>query len=83
MNVPKTHPGWSGLIDGTTHHDFKTLSASLMLIRLNHDYKTDPTPAKMAQCIDTAYEFFTRYEALFQDDLRVLFPKGECDVGIP
>ena len=65
MDVPKTHPGWSGLIDGTTNHDFKTLSASLMLSRLNREYKTDPTPVKMAQCIDTAHEFLTRFEVLF------------------
>ena len=73
MIPAKTHPGWSDLVSGKVRHEFKTLSASLMLSRLSREYKADPTPAKMSESIDKAHEFFTRFEALFQEDLKVIF----------
>jgi hypothetical protein len=73
MIQDKTHPKWNELIEGKISYNFKAISASMMLNRLNRDYKSEPTPQKMSLSIDEAYNFFVKYENLFKEDLNKIF----------
>jgi hypothetical protein len=73
MNIPKSHPQWENLIKGTTTHQFKVVSASLIVSRLGRGYKADPTPQKLSAAIDELVAFFEKFEHLFKEDLERLF----------
>jgi hypothetical protein len=73
MIAPKTHPSWSGLINGSIKHPFKVVSGSLLVSRLSREYRGNPTPQRLSSSIDEVAQFFTKYEGLFEADLRTLF----------
>ena len=73
MDIPKTHPNWARLVVGSLSHEFKVVSASLMLSRIVREFKNDPTPAKKQASIDEFIAFCSKYEGLLKDDLAQVF----------
>ena len=73
MIMPKSDPRWKMLIEGKIKHEFKSVSGSLMLSRITRSYTVDPNAATLATGIEEAVAFFTKYEVLFADDLKIIF----------
>jgi hypothetical protein len=68
---PASHPTWKRLIKGEADHRFGVASAGLLFFRLREQYKQ--TPAQLESLIKEARRFFERYEAILEQDIRVLF----------
>ena len=74
MLPDKNHPNWISLLKGDINHNFKSISASMMLSRLERQLKRDNyTKEAMSNCIDEAYEFFKKFQTLFEEDLKEIF----------
>ena len=73
MVMPKTDPRWKSLVEGKITHEFKSVSGSLMLSRITRGYIAEPTAANLENGIAEAISFFTKYETLFADDLKIIF----------
>lgn len=72
MEIPRSHPNWARLVDGTFAHDFKVIPASLMVSRLMRQYKSERTPQKLEESIAEMVDFFNKYQEILVDDLNII-----------
>lgn len=73
MLPDKNNPKWISLLKGEINHNFKIVSASMMLSRLNRQLKRDDSKESIKSCIDEAYDFFKKFQNLFEEDLKEIF----------
>lgn len=73
MIPPKNHPKWASLIRGQTGLQFKVFAGNMMLSQCQRKLAYSDTPETLRSCIDEAHAFFSKYEKLYQDDLRTVF----------
>ena len=65
------HPSWEKLIKGEIKHKFTNAAASMLFFHLQAQYRRDPR--KIEEQIAQARAFFTKYEKILADEIRVLF----------
>jgi hypothetical protein len=73
MIPSKAHPKWRSLVKGEIKPNFRVFSGNLLLHRLESMIRLDSSEKNINKCIDEAIEFFTKFEALFQDELAQIF----------
>jgi len=73
MIPPKSDVRWLKLIKGEVSHNFKNVSAGLMLSRLNRQLSSAFGVVESEKCIDELHAFFTKYEQLLGDDIDAIF----------
>ena len=73
MLPPKTDAIWGKLVKGDISHEFKSFPASMMLSRHKRLISRDNSQQTILKLIDEAYEFFTKYENILQDDIEAIF----------
>ncbi len=71
MIPAKTHPAWAALIKGSTNHQFKLASASMLMFNLRSKYQKDHS--QFDALAEEARKFFLKYEAILGDDIKRLF----------
>jgi hypothetical protein len=65
------HPAWEKLIKGEIKHKFSNAAASMLFFHLQAQYKRDP--ARLGEQIAQARAFFSKYEKILAEEIRVLF----------
>ena len=66
---------WTLLVKGQIDHKFKAVPASMLVSRLSRELKKDDSPGKIREAINEAYEFFKKYEKIFESDIVAIFGK--------
>ena len=73
MLPDKNHPKWLPLLNGEINHNFKTISASMMISRLSRQLKRDSSKESINSCINEAYDFFKKFQNIFEEDIKEIF----------
>lgn len=73
MIPPKSHPRWKSLVQGELKLQFKVFAGNMLLSQCQRKLSKDASPANLNACIDEAHAFFTKYEALYGEELRAVF----------
>ncbi len=73
MLPDKNNKKWISLVKGEIKHDFKVISASMLISRLSRHIKKNDTQEAINDSINEAYEFFKKYENIFQEDINEIF----------
>ncbi len=73
MVPEKADAQWLKLIKGEASHDFKNVSAGLMLSRLKRQFSGGFSVNGGVDCVDELHAFFTKYEQLLVDDISAIF----------
>lgn len=73
MLPPKTHPRWKALVLGKVKGPFSLLATQFFVTRVTSRARIDPSAESIEQLIEQAYSFFSKNEALAQNDIRVIF----------
>lgn len=72
MLPPKTDPRWDRLISNLENVPVTKLVTKMLMTRLRM-MNCEKNVAKRKEAIDEAYAFFTKNEALVQDDIKLIF----------
>ena len=73
MLPDKRNEKWKSLINGGIKHEFKVMAAGLMVSRLQRDINKNNSTENYQKCIDEAYNYFSKYEKLFESDIKSIF----------
>jgi hypothetical protein len=73
MVPSKSNENWKNLISGKVAHNFKCVSAGLMISRMIRDHQKDKSPQNEEKLIDEAYNFFVKFESILGDDIEQIF----------
>jgi len=73
MIPPKNHPKWASLVKGEIKTQFSVFAGNMMLSQCHRKYSRDSSPESLRACIDEAHVFFTKYESIYQNELRAIF----------
>ncbi len=65
------HPTWARLIRGEIDHKFGSTAAGLLFFNLKEQFKKNPKG--LPQQIETARQFFEKYESILVEDSKKLF----------
>ena len=65
------HPAWEKLIKGENRCKFSNAAASMLFFHLQAQYKRDPS--RLDEQITQARAFFSKYEKILADEIRMLF----------
>jgi len=65
-------PRWKDLVQGKINYAFKAVAASMMLARLQRQLKAGNQ--NLDDAVKEATVFFTKYEDVFAQDLKAIFP---------
>jgi hypothetical protein len=71
-----TDPRWESLVRGTLKHHFALLGSGMLIARLARETVRDPSEQNVKKCVEEAYAYFQKYEAVSEDDLNAIFTKG-------
>jgi hypothetical protein len=66
-------PRWNQLLIGTIKHEFRAVSAGLMVSRLKRRLADDGSADNRRKCLEEAYAFFRKYETILADDIAAVF----------
>jgi len=73
MIVTKENPRWEELLTGKVKHQFRLVSAAMMVSKCQRSVQSDPSPQTIKKNIDNLYAFFTKFENVVCDDLKDIF----------
>ena len=73
MLPDKTDPKWIPLVKGEIDHNFKSVSGSMIISRLSRQIKHDDSAVSVNKCISEAYDFFKKFENIFEEDIKKIF----------
>lgn len=76
MEVPSmSRPQWSDLVTGKKTYQLKFLAAKILLGRLVHSVKDNPTPANIKSCVEQVYNVYAKNAGSpsVQEDLTTIF----------
>ena len=74
MLPDKNDPMWEKLITGKIEHNFKQVSAGMMLSRMQRMTKTPELfNVEMSDLIEEVYSFFEKFENLLEEDIKKIF----------
>ena len=73
MIPPKKHPKWRELVKGEIKPNFKVFSGNMIVSRLSKAIRLDDSNENIQRCVDDAYNFFSKFENLFGDELTAIF----------
>lgn len=73
MLPSKTDARWNYLVTGKKNYKLQAVPASMLLSRIIRSIQTDDSQANVERCIDEAYNFFIRYEAILDRDIKTIF----------
>jgi hypothetical protein len=68
-----THPALRDLIVGTKEIQTTKFGLNLLLTNNRIQYKKNPTEQTIKQLAEQTHEFLTRYESLYQSELKQIF----------
>jgi len=66
----KSDPLWAALVKGELKANFKTMSGNMILSRIARQLAKDNSAINLTHCVNEAYDFFARFETIFQDELN-------------
>lgn len=67
----KSDPRWLALLTGATNYKFSNAAVSMLMFQLKSKVRTDN--ANIAQHVAEMHTFFTKYENVLKDDIKVIF----------
>ena len=76
MDVPSmSRPQWTDLVTGKKTYQLKFLAAKILLGRLVHSVKDNPTPVNIKTCIEQVYNVYAKNAGSpsVQEDLTTIF----------
>jgi hypothetical protein len=73
MIAPKTDPRWMNLLNGKLQHKFQVVAAAMMVSKCQRQVARDPSPQSMQKTLDELHAYFTNFENLVTNDLKVIF----------
>jgi hypothetical protein len=73
MIPSKNHPKWVPFIKGEIHSSFKTASGNMLISRLSRSIEKDSSSANLSKSLTEAYNFFSKFENIFSDELNEIF----------
>ncbi|WP_243368127.1 hypothetical protein [Fundidesulfovibrio soli] len=76
MEVPSmSRPQWSDLVTGKKTYQLKFLAAKILLGRLVHSVKENPTPDNIKSCVELVYNVYAKNAGSpsVQEDLTTIF----------
>jgi hypothetical protein len=73
MLPEKTDARWNYLVTGQKNYRLQTVPASMLLSRIIRSVQADNSPENIQRCIEEAYNFFMRYEAILDRDIKTIF----------
>ena len=76
MLPAKTSYKWKELIQGNIDYKFKSVPAGLIISRVSRSLKNDNSDENINKCLDEVYNFFYKYQRIFQDDITAIFGEG-------
>jgi hypothetical protein len=68
-----SHPALRELIVGTKEISTTKFGFNLLLTNNRIQYKKNPTEATIKQLAEQTHDFLTRYESLYQSELKQIF----------
>lgn len=68
--IPISHPAWKKLVTGEKQLTSKQLGVNMLMHNNQLKYKQDPSPANVEQLVKHTYEFFQKYEQIFEAELQ-------------
>jgi hypothetical protein len=68
-----THPALRELIVGKKEITTTKFGLNLLLTNNRIQYKKNPSEATVKQLAEQTHEFLSRYESLYQDELKAIF----------
>jgi len=72
--LPEKHESiWTSLVTGEKNYQCQVVPASMLLARLIRSTQRDKSNENVSRCIDEAYTFFERYQAVLKNDIRRIF----------
>ncbi len=73
MLPPKTDNRWQSLVTGKKQYKLQAVPASMLLSRVIRSTQHDGSQENIQRCVDEAYDFFIRYEAILDNDIKTIF----------
>lgn len=73
MLPPRHDMRWNYLVTGCKNYKLQVVPASMLLSRIIRSIQTDNSQENVEHCIDEAYDFFIRYEAILDRDIKTIF----------
>ena len=70
--IPIDHPAWKKLVTGEKQITSKQLGVNMLLHNNQLKYKADPSSANVDKLVQHTYEYFQKYEQIFQTELQQL-----------
>ena len=67
------HPGWTPLVKGDIKPTFKVFAGNMMLSQAARKLRMDTSPQALKDSIQEAHAFFTKYQGLYQEELKAYF----------
>src|SRR4051812_27741183 len=71
MLPPKTDPRWTQILSDKSTPAVESLATKMLLMRVKQMLTFDPR--RLAEAITVAHDFFSKNEAMCQQDLAILF----------
>ncbi|WP_027185789.1 hypothetical protein [Desulfovibrio inopinatus] len=76
MSVPsKSNKTWTDIVTGKKTYQLKFLAAKILLGRLTHAVKDDPSPGNIQKSIDQLHALFSKNAHMpnVQEDIKTIF----------
>ena len=73
MLPPKNNSKWTELVKGNLNVNFSVFAGNMLLNRLSRSVSKDSTQQNIQKCVDEAYDFFTRFDSIYKDELKTVF----------
>jgi hypothetical protein len=73
MVPPSTHRGWRELIVGDDPIASSHFGFNLLLTNKRIFYRREPSEENLAALTEHIHEYFSKYEGLYQDELKLIF----------
>lgn len=75
MIPDKNDHRWKEVVATGKEYPLSGLATKMLLMRVRTMVKLDQSPAKIAEAIGIAYDFFAKNEEMLKGDLDILFDK--------
>jgi hypothetical protein len=73
MIASPNHPAWKKVVTGEVEVKSTKLAVNMMLKNCRLNSASDPSPANIGEQSKHAYDFFKKYETVFEAELKQIF----------
>lgn len=73
MIPPPKHPIWLKILSGRKQVASRQLAVNMLLTNLRLRYRMNRSEENAAKLTQNAYDFFVKFENMYQDEIKQLF----------